>query len=341
VDTGLNTQDLAYNYRVGFFYGSSQTFKDYSDPATSVRLTATSVSGGIQLNWNYNTPWTNANRKHTVYRQINGVFEKIADVSVGPTVATATFSDFGTYKGIRLRTQDSYCYYVQTNGSYSNPLILEPLLNKSQVACASPKDDQPPCPPTLEIDIQDCQNYNDAAPIQNVLKWKKIVTGTVNGLNCVDDIEKYRLYYSPTDPGDYKLIAELPDLTFTHGDLQSFAGCYYVTAVDFAGNESDKSNIVCKDNCVRYDLPNVFSPNGDDKNDLFQPYPGYRFVESVKFKVVNRWGATVFSTEDININWNGSDLPAGTYFYSAEVKFTRVRLSEANQVLQGWIQLIR
>ncbi len=64
----------------------------------------------------------------------------------------------------------------------------------------------------------------------------------------------------------------MPPMNYIHKNLPSFAGCYYVTAVDRSGNESRPSNTVCKDNCPYYELPNVMTPNADGKNDLFEAF---------------------------------------------------------------------
>jgi gliding motility-associated-like protein len=106
----------------------------------------------------------------------------------------------------------------------------------------------------------------------------------------------------------------------------SLAGCYYVTALDSYDNESLHSNYICVENCPRYELPNVFTPNGDGFNDEFGPMNGYRFVENIDLKVYNRWGQQVFSTSDPAINWDGKDefnhmpLPDGTYYFNCIVR---------------------
>ena len=35
------------------------------------------------------------------------------------------------------------------------------------------------------------------------------------------------------------------------------------------------------------------------------------------------------------------DLPAGVYYYSAEVTFNALNPEEANKVISGWVQIIR
>jgi gliding motility-associated-like protein len=66
------------------------------------------------------------------------------------------------------------------------------------------------------------------------------------------------------------------------------------------------------DTCQRFDVtffpaidvPNAFSPNGDGQNDILY-VRGYN-VQTMLFKVFNRWGEKVFETNDLNIGWNGT-----------------------------------
>ena len=82
------------------------------------------------------------------------------------------------------------------------------------------------------------------------------------------------------------------------------------------------SDTICVENCPFYDLPNSFTPNGDGANDIFTPFPGWRFVAKIDMKIFNRWGNVVWQTENPNINWDGSDqktqkaLNDGVYLYS-------------------------
>lgn len=56
-------------------------------------------------------------------------------------------------------------------------------------------------------------------------------------------------------------------------------------------------------------IPNVFSPNFDGINDLFQIFPR-RDLEVVDFEIhiFNRWGDLIFESTDLDISWNGSFL---------------------------------
>lgn len=61
-------------------------------------------------------------------------------------------------------------------------------------------------------------------------------------------------------------------------------------------------------------IPNVFTPNGDGKNDVFE-IVGLEGFEKVNVKVFNRWGNEVYSNGNYKNNWDGSNLNEGTYYY--------------------------
>jgi gliding motility-associated-like protein len=66
------------------------------------------------------------------------------------------------------------------------------------------------------------------------------------------------------------------------------------------------------------DIPNVFTPNEDNKNDYFTI--GYNFEpENYKITIVNRRGTTVFETHDIKYSWDGrisgEYCSPGVYYY--------------------------
>ena len=80
--------------------------------------------------------------------------------------------------------------------------------------------------------------------------------------------------------------------------------------------------MICVDSCNFYEIPNVFTPNGDDINDrLVAKTSG--LVEKVDFKVFNRNGLLLFHTSDPKLNWDGTYkgkiVSPGVYFYECDV----------------------
>jgi gliding motility-associated-like protein len=349
-DTGLNTTNIAYNYRVTFF--SNGAIVDSSEVASSVRLQATPASRAVRLQWSAIVPWNNISsryRRHYVYRErVNnrGNFDLIDSVDV--TTSGFNYTDAGRFQNQPLQSGINYCYYVTTRGTYENPNIFEPLLNKSQVICSVARDTIPPCPPAARLVPLDCRNFDPRDPstcnttYTNRLSWSAVRTA-----GCDPFISAYRIYFKPTEEDSLRLLATVRDTSYLHQNLTSLAGCYAISAVDTAGNEGRLSAVVCNDNCPFYELPNVITPNADNRNDRFRPMVCPRFVEKVVFKVYNRWGGLVYQSDnDINLNWagvsqDGNPLPSGLYYYEAEVTFIRLRREDNVTRMNGWVQILR
>jgi gliding motility-associated-like protein len=76
-------------------------------------------------------------------------------------------------------------------------------------------------------------------------------------------------------------------------------------------------------------VPNIITPNGDEKNDVFQVVTDAR----VDLKILNRWGKILYKDPDYQNNWNGEDVPTGTYFYEIQL--------EDNASCKGWLQVLK
>src|SRR5690554_2377593 len=121
MDTGLNTDQLIYNYQVVLLDGDQRV--DTSSTASSVRLQPTIINEAIELNWVFEVPWNNAIQEftHEVYRNRtdpNGedqdAFTLIGEVDV--TSDGFVFLDDGSHNGVPLNRDTEYCYYVITKG---------------------------------------------------------------------------------------------------------------------------------------------------------------------------------------------------------------------------------
>lgn len=382
VDEHLNTTETVYNYSVTA-YASDGTFVGTSNTASSVRADTEVSFKQISLTWNAMVPWSNkinsTPNKHLIFRGPEGATE--ADLvlidSVDANSSGFVYLDEGQWNNEPLVDNQTYCYRVMTRGGYGNPRIAVPLINYSQIICAQPGDTIPPCKPAPPVrntlDFVDCQDYFtkycDQDVFSNVIMWN-----TPPDAACRKDIRGYHVYASSTKGGEFTLIAEnVRDTFYIDNNLLSFARCYKIAAIDVSGNLGELSDELCIDNCPYYELPNVFTPNGDNMNDEFSAYSirGFdcgegdcipaelrlkcaRFVKSVNFTVFNRWGQEVFTqfsrvgndTQSIYIDWNGKDsrrqeLSSGVYYYVAEVTFDSVDPDNNTQLLKGWVHLIR
>ncbi|MEO7990382.1 MAG: gliding motility-associated C-terminal domain-containing protein [Chryseolinea sp.] len=377
LNESINTEKLAYHYQIVIYAipkDSTEYFPiDTSAIASSVWLTSTPGPKKIELNWNAATPWTNvvqSKPRHLIFRGPVGGEERNMTLidSVDVSVNGFTYTDEGQFNNQPLKDDEAFSYKVETRGTYGNPNI-KLLLNYSQRVNAYPENNLLPCRPVITVDPADCEafygqgvceNYH----LSNTVHWRPTLDP-----GCRIDIAGYRLYAANTESDEFKLIAtDLTDTIFTESDLLAFARCYRVEAVDGMGHVSELSDAACNDNCLYYELPNVFTPNDDGCNDLlsaFDPNASSNgntcislitnrcpsFAEHVKFSVYDRWGKKIYTYssgngKSIYIDWDGHDdkgnaLESAIYYYTVEVSYAALNPSKKKQRLKGWIQLIR
>ena len=86
-------------------------------------------------------------------------------------------------------------------------------------------------------------------------------------------------------------------------------------------------------------IPNAFTPNGDDINDVF--YIRGEQIENLELSIYNQWGELVFSTDSVQEGWDGTRnrrlVQNGTYSYTAKIDM----LSGHSEYRTGHISVIR
>lgn len=336
LDTLLNTQELSFSYKVKLLYSGGDIESDF---ATTTRLETTPGPRLIDLDWEENSVWFRPDSLYQVVWQ-DTLPDKIID-------SVNTLNDF--YRIDDLIDGDTFCFYVETRNVFCIQEVADVYTNFSNISCNVPKDTTPPCPPVLDVTKTNCKSFDVTAEIRNELS----ISYDFSSAQCIDKLSHYNIYFKKR-PGlsDYTFLDSIPILEpnptpYVHDGIDSYTFCYAVSAVDIAGNESELSNVGCNDNCELFDLPNVFTPNGDGKNDFFTPLPESRFVQEIKFRVYNRWGTQIYlSNDDVWINWDGKnndgdEVSDGVYYFSAEVVFDKLDQESSKIEYKGWVQLTR
>ncbi len=97
-------------------------------------------------------------------------------------------------------------------------------------------------------------------------------------------------------------------------------------------------NIVLKSKIVDYQTfkpVNVFTPNGDGKNEYFTltDLPENNCFEKFEYiQIFNRWGSMIYESKDRDFKWSGGEHASSEYYYL--LKFTK-------REFKGWVNLIR
>lgn len=114
-------------------------------------------------------------------------------------------------------------------------------------------------------------------------------------------------------------------------DLISFTdlNCTDTTSITVEGKDFE--------GVLDINMPNVFTPNGDEINDYFEFLGNRNLIGCIEMQVFNRWGNLIFESTPGNSSWDGRNfsgepVPEGVYFYVIEVNgITR----------KGSVQLLR
>ena len=336
-DEDLNTLDQGYNYRLDFLYGPNAERAGSANKASSVFLVPQSGDQSIDLQMTHNTPWQN--QRFLIAREIpqgSGNFDSIGQ-SFQPQ-----YRDTGLVNG------EEYCYRVTSFGRYSaSDSLPAPLINRSQITCATARDTSAPCTPQFSLVT--------ACPDTVIFSWS-----FPDDPSCTDDLKQVNIYFKPPD-GDFgeqpfRSIPASGDSSILFiNDGEAF-GCFAVTAEDDASqdpggeaNESSLSDEVCLESCFTIDFPNVFTPNGDGTNDFFGPTT-FNQLADFRLEIYDRWGKRVYRATTIeeaaNPGWDGNfestgnPAPEGVYFYQARYRAQSLR-GAREQTAKGFLHLFR
>lgn len=127
--------------------------------------------------------------------------------------------------------------------------------------------------------------------------------------------------------------SERTDSLLMIGPLSTAEEGWYILSLTRFGCAATDSVLVLAEECDLI-MPNIFTPNGDQLNDVFSAISGGSKLRSMR--IFNRWGDVVFSGGEQG--WNGrsakgEELPEGTYYYRVVLK--------NGKTISGHFELIR
>jgi gliding motility-associated-like protein len=237
----------------------------------------------------------------------------------------------------------------EVNTNYSNTFIYKILFTPSD-SSQSP----PPTNPPLSFTFS-----------QGIFTPTLVLT---TQLGCDTTITGPTITIHPKPTASFSFSPEEPDLdnnSVQFRNLSTGANSYLWNISPFGNFTEAEPNVIytdsgfhplqliaisdqdCKDTAegqvyirtnYRVYIPNVFSPNGDGKNDLFRP--AMRGFAESELNIYNRWGERLFQSRD-NAGWDGTyrgqPVPEGVYMYTLSV----LNLYGEKQFFNGTVVLMR
>jgi gliding motility-associated-like protein len=123
------------------------------------------------------------------------------------------------------------------------------------------------------------------------------------------------------------------------------SGIYTVEVYDVVCgfSRSDEVAIDIVNDGGGYLVPNAFSPNGDDINDVLKPHIPFNDVEKYHFAIYTIWGELVFQTTDFQQGWDGTidGVLANPGVYIWKAKLSTDCLGSNDQNKSGTLTLLR
>lgn len=116
---------------------------------------------------------------------------------------------------------------------------------------------------------------------------------------------------------------------------------YYLTNYDAYGCQVYDSVIVYVNDSAYAGIPNIFSPNGDNNNDVLWVRGNAIASDGFVLRIWDRYGEVIFESYSQNNGWDGTfkgnPAPVGTYTYYAKITFMDGIVEE----LSGSVTLVR
>lgn len=129
--------------------------------------------------------------------------------------------------------------------------------------------------------------------------------------------------------------------SFDASETYTIQGTYMVKLIAYSGTCSDTSyKYVYITDKLLVSIPNIFTPNGDDVNDLW--YVSFEGAIDMHLEIFNRNGIKVYENNGTGVQWDGrtisgESVPTGTYFYVLEITDVLNNVSK----MKGYITLLR
>ncbi len=251
-------------------------------------------------------------------------------VTVYPLPSLATCSDTLICSGDTafLSISGAQNYHWYPNYSLDNDLSANPHAFPAQTTHYTAE----------AVDTNNCFNYANITvtvqqkPIVNIADTTVIIGEPVLLDATSDEISSYywSSLYDISCPDCSSIEVKPTERTIFNLSYSDTSNCFTL----------NKDIVIDIIEAYTVDVPNAFTPNGDGKNDVIY-VRGWGMKELLDFKIFNRFGELVFSSNNISQGWDGTNagnsLNIETFTYQVRVQtYDNTILTKA-----GTIKLIK
>jgi gliding motility-associated-like protein len=133
-------------------------------------------------------------------------------------------------------------------------------------------------------------------------------------------------------------------ITYTFRDLDDIIllpRTLYITLSDGVNVSEPKERVISLVyDFVELQIPNVFTPDGNGRNDIWKvgSTTGIQQYSDAIIRIFDKRGKMIFETTGLDNGWdgtfNGAPLPVETYFYAIDLKYGKVRYTGTVTILR-------
>jgi gliding motility-associated-like protein len=139
------------------------------------------------------------------------------------------------------------------------------------------------------------------------------------------------------DPGSASNSSSLSTDTHVYANEGSY--CISLISTNSSGCSDSTSECIIVADDAFVSIPNIFTPNGDNNNDLF--FISSTGVKELTCTIYDRWGLKISELDSVNSRWDGRTTsgqiaPDGVYYYILHI----TGLNEKTIEQQGFVQLL-
>lgn len=240
------------------------------------------------------------------------IIHALPTADAGPALHIDCSSPIATIKGVAGNGTALAYSWLPLNGIVSGANTLAPQVNVATTYTLTVKDTVTGCLVKDSVLI-----IKDPVPVSSFTS--SVITGeaalTVAFTNTSQQANTFEWIF-----GDNSTSSEAnPTHVFENPKLYTVL----LIASDTMACPDTSSVLIRVYEKFTYTIPNIFTPNGDGKNDLFTINSSG--IEAIEGEIYDRWGLKIFSWNKKNDGWDGRTLSGskandGNYFYIIKIK---------------------